>query len=152
MSRRHCRLAVSVFALIAAMTVPTELAVASGPSDEMIEVINKVRARHGLYGLRASSSLQNSSGAFSRRLMATNRFGHGSRVSASRRFRRLGEALALHSGRRLKIRGTVRSWLRSSGHRAIVLTRSMRYVGAGVTRGRFGRSRATIWVLQTGGR
>ena len=143
---------VCIAVLIAALTVPTEIAAASGPSDEMIQVINKVRARQGLFALRASSSLQHSSGVFSHRLMATNRFGHASRVSASGRFRRLGEALALHSGRRLKIRGTVRSWLRSPGHRAIVLTRSMRYVGAGVTRGRFGRSRATIWVLQTGSR
>ncbi len=118
----------------------------------MVQVINKVRARHGLYPLRTSPSLQRSSKRFSRRLMAMNRFGHASRVSASRRFRRLGEALALHGGRRLKIRRTVRRWLRSSAHRRIVLTRSMRLVGAGVTRGRFGRSRATIWVLQTGRR
>ena len=116
----------------------------------MIGVINEVRAKHGLYGLRASGSLQRSSNAFSRRLMATNRFGHGSRVSASRGFRRLGEALALSGGSGFKIRRTVRRWLGSSAHRRIVLTRSMRYVGAGVTRGRFGRNRATIWVLQTG--
>jgi uncharacterized protein YkwD len=140
------------FALIAVFAAPTELAMASGPSDEMIGVINEVRAKRGLYGLRASPSLQRSSGVFSNRLMATNRFGHGSRVSASGSFRRLGEILAMRRGRRLKIRRTVRNWLRSPRHRAIVLTRSMRYAGASVTRGRFGRSRATIWVLQTGAR
>ena len=146
--RRHWVCSVAV---IAAFTVPAEIAAASGPSSEMIDVINKVRAQHGLHSLRASPSLQRSSGAFSRRLMAANRFGHASRVSASRRFRRLGEALALHPGGRLKVRGTVRRWLRSSGHRHIVLTR-MRYIGAGVTQGRFGRRRATIWVLQVGSR
>ena len=146
--RRH---AVWIIAMIAAFTMPAEIAAASGPSDEMIEVINKVRARHGLHALSAPPSLHRSSGAFSRRLMGSNRFGHGSRVSASRGFRRLGEALALHAGRRIAIRRTVRKWLRSSGHRAIVLTR-MRYAGAGVTRGRFGRNRATIWVLQVGSR
>ena len=148
---RNRRCAVCICALIAAFTIPTELAVASGPSGEMIQVINKVRAQHGLHALRASPSLQRSSGAFSNRLMDSNRFGHASRVSASGGFRRLGEALALHGGRDLKIRRTVRNWLRSSSHRAIVLTR-MRLVGAGVTRGRFGRGRATIWVLQVGSR
>lgn len=150
--RRVSRPAVCIIALIAAFTAPTELAAASGPSDEMIESINKVRAQHGLYALRAAPSLQRSAQVFSSRLMATNQFGHAPRVSAGRSFRRLGEALALHGGRRLKIRRTLSRWLSSSGHRAIVLTRSMRYVGAGVTRGRFGRNRATIWVLQTGSR
>ena len=146
--RRH---AVWIIAMIAVFTVPAEVAAASGPSDEMIEVINKVRARHGLHPLSASSSLHRSSTAFSRRLMASKRFGHGSRVSASHGFRRPGEALALHRGRKARIRRTVRNWLRSSGHRAIVLTR-MRHVGAGITTGRFGRRRATIWVLQVGSR
>jgi uncharacterized protein YkwD len=146
--RRH---AVWIIALIAAFTVPAEVATASDPSGEMIEEINKVRARYGLPGLSASPSLQRSSGAFSRRLMATNRFGHGSRVSASRGFRRLGEVLAFHRGGRTRIRRTVRNWLGSAAHRAILFTR-MRYVGAGVTSGRFGRRRATIWVLQVGSR
>jgi hypothetical protein len=32
-----------------------------------------------------------------------------------------------------------------------VLTRSMRYVGAGVSRGHFHGHSSTIWVLQVGG-
>ena len=35
-------------------------------------------------------------------------------------------------------------------HRAIVLTRAMRWIGVGMSRGRFGGGRAVIWVLQVG--
>jgi uncharacterized protein YkwD len=43
-------------------------------------------------------------------------------------------------------------WLRSPSHRAVILTRSMNLVGAGMVRGRFRGRRATIWVVQTGRR
>jgi uncharacterized protein YkwD len=116
----------------------------------MVASINKVRARHGLPPLRTSRSLNRSARRFSRRLMRSGSFGHASRVQASGRFRTLGEALGMHLGRGVGIRSTVRMWLRSPGHRAIVLTRSMRWLGVGLAKGRFHRRRAAIWVLQTG--
>lgn len=116
----------------------------------MIQKINQVRARHGLPSLRTSPSLNGSSSRFAHWLMAHDLFGHRASVSASHRFRRLGEALAMHSGQKPSVRGTVRQWLASPPHRAIVLTRSMRWMGVGMCRGRFGRHRAVIWVLQTG--
>jgi uncharacterized protein YkwD len=116
----------------------------------MLAKINEVRARHGLPAFQSSASLSRSSGRFAHWLMANDLFGHRARVSASRRFSSLAEALAMHSGRRAGIRGTVRGWLRSPQHRAIVLGRSMPWVGVGMSRGRFGRHRAVIWVLQTG--
>jgi uncharacterized protein YkwD len=142
------RVAVCMLAL-AALALPAP-AQASHATGLMIGKVNQVRARHGLPPLRSSPSLKRSSRRFSNFLMARDVFGHRSRVSASRRFRRLGEALALHGGHRLGVSGTVRSWLRSPTHRAIVLTRTRNLVGAGCTRGRFGGGRATIWVLQVG--
>jgi uncharacterized protein YkwD len=125
-------------------------AAAPGRSAQMVAAINKVRARQGLPALRSSRSLNGSAGAFSSRLIRSGRFGHASRVQASGRFRSLGEALGLHMGRGLGIRSTLRLWLRSPPHRAIVLTRSMRWVGVGVATGRYHGHRAAIWVLQTG--
>ena len=116
----------------------------------MASQINKVRAQHGLRPLRLSGSLTRSSRRFSHKLMARDRFGHASRIRASAAFHGLGEALAFHAGRRDAVSSTVRQWLHSPFHRAIVLHRSMRWLGTGVTHGRFGRSRATIWVLQVG--
>jgi uncharacterized protein YkwD len=119
-------------------------------TSSMVAKINQVRARHGLPPLRSSPSLNRSSRRFARTMIRRDFFGHRARVSASRRFHRLGEALAMHSGRRPGVRGTLRSWMRSSSHRRLVLTRANRYVGAGMSRGRFGGRRAVIWVMQVG--
>jgi uncharacterized protein YkwD len=116
----------------------------------MVGKINKVRAQHGLPPLRSSPSLNRSSRRFARTMIRRDFFGHRARVSASRRFHRLGEALAMRSGRRPGVRGTLRSWMRSPSHRRLVLTRANRYVGAGMARGRFGGRRAVIWVMQVG--
>ena len=118
----------------------------------MIGKINQVRARHGLPALRSSGSLSRSSSRFSSYLMAHDVLAHRSRVSASRHFRRLGEALAMHTGRGLSVASTVRMWLNSPPHRAVILTRSMNLVGAGASQGRFRGHRGTVWVLQTGRR
>jgi uncharacterized protein YkwD len=123
---------------------------ANGISGLMIKKINQTRASYGLGPLHASRSLGRSSRGFSNWLMSHDVFAHRAHVSASRRFHRLGEALALHGGHRAKIGYTVRSWLRSPAHRRIVLTRSMNLVGVGCSRGRFGSSSSTIWVLQVG--
>jgi uncharacterized protein YkwD len=116
----------------------------------MLKKINETRARHGLPPLRRSPSLRRSSGRFAHWLMAHDTFGHRAHVSASHRFRKLGEALAMHGGRKPGVRGTLRRWLSSHAHRKLVLTRALRWIGLGMSRGRFGRHRAVIWVLQVG--
>jgi uncharacterized protein YkwD len=130
------------------------LALALAPAahgNPVLDEVNQARARHGLAALRASESLERSASAFARHLMRSQRFAHGRRIRASRRFRTLGEALALRVGPRpLRHATTVRSWLRSPGHRALLLSRSFRYAGAGWTRGRFGGRPAAIWVLHLG--
>jgi uncharacterized protein YkwD len=118
----------------------------------MVAKINSVRARNGLPALRMSPSLRGSSARFARYLMSRDLLAHRSRVQASGRFRRLGEALALHAGRGLGVRSTVSMWMHSSTHRRVLMTRSMRWVGAGAVKGSFRGRRATIWVLQTGSR
>jgi uncharacterized protein YkwD len=116
----------------------------------MIEAINDVRGQHGLHGLRRSSSLMGSAGRFSHWLMEHDTFRHLSRIPASSRFALLGEALAMHSGRKFAVRDTLRRWMASPSHRAIVLSRTMAWVGTGATRGRYGAMRATTWVLHVG--
>jgi uncharacterized protein YkwD len=116
----------------------------------MTAAINKVRAEHGLAALARSSSLTGSAERYSNWLMANDVFGHQSSIRASDRFALLGEALERHSGRRFDVRGTIAGWMGSPSHRAILLSPVMRRQGAGVTRGRFGRGRATIWVLHVG--
>ena len=118
----------------------------------MVQRINATRAAHGLPALAYSPSLSRSSDRYAGKLMRSDRFGHASRIQASSAFNRLGEVLAIHSGWSARVGGTVGSWLRSPGHRRLVLSRSMRQVGAGKARGRFGRRLMTIWVVQVGRR
>ena len=141
-------LAVLALALLAPLPATAE---AKSPSSAMIKKVNKVRAKHGLGPLRTSRVLKRSSTRFSSWLMRTDTFGHRGRVSASG-FRHVGEALGMHFGRGTGAGGTLRRWMASPIHRRIVLSGSMRWVGAGATRGRFGRQKATIWVLHVGAR
>jgi uncharacterized protein YkwD len=118
--------------------------------DVLLERVNGARAQAGLNPLRVSPSLSASSSSFSGSLMGGGVFGHGSGVSANRRFKGLGEAIAMHSGGNPKPGTVVRRWLGSPSHRAVVLKRGVRLAGAGYTTGRFRGRRATIWVLQVG--
>jgi uncharacterized protein YkwD len=145
--RFHRLLAVGVLA--AALLVPTSAA-AGSTRRAMVHCINAARAKHGLPKLRTSRSLRHSSSAFARWMIRHDRFGHRSHVSVSRRWRFAGEALAMHTGWRAGVHGTVRQWLHSPGHRAIVLSKRFSYVGVGLSRGRLGGTAATIWVLQVG--
>jgi uncharacterized protein YkwD len=144
-----CCIAVPTLLLLSA---PQPAAAASRATSAMVAKVNQVRERHGLRPLRASPSLMRSSNRFSSDLMRQNAFGHRARVSASGSFRRLGECLAMHGGRSAGVSRTVREWLRSPGHRREVLHPRMSVMGVGITRGRFYRRRAVIWVLQVGKR
>jgi uncharacterized protein YkwD len=116
----------------------------------MIGAINHTRAQYGLPALHRSTSLMVSAGRFSSWLMRHDTFGHLSRIQASSEFVALGEALAMHSGRRFRVGPTLSRWLSSPAHRSIVLSPVMRWLGTGVTRGRMGAMRATVWVLHVG--
>jgi uncharacterized protein YkwD len=139
----------ALLALMLTLALPGA-AQAATAEELMVQHINKAREHRGKPPLRFSGSLTVSSRRFGRTILRTDRFGHAARIRASRRFRRLGEILAYHRGYRARIRSTVRRWLRSPGHRRVMLSTRFRYVGAGKARGRLGRVRATTWVAQFG--
>ena len=116
----------------------------------MVRKLNKFRRRHGLGPLRYSADLSRSATRYASFLIRTDRFGHASRIWTSKRFSSAGETLAYQPGWRVRRSQAIRMWLRSPGHRPLLLTRSFRYVGAGRSKGRFGSRRATIWVLHFG--
>jgi uncharacterized protein YkwD len=117
---------------------------------DMIAAVNETRGQHGLHALRRSSSLMGSARRFSHWLMENDVFGHLSSIRASGRFALLGEALAMHRGRKFDVQGTLERWMGSPSHRVLVLSPAMRWIGTGVTRGRYGAMPATIWVLHLG--
>jgi uncharacterized protein YkwD len=135
-----------------APAVVTDDANAGEPAERaMLLKVNEVRAAHGLRPLREAPRLERSAGRYARWILRADRFEHQSRIQASSRFRRLGENLSLHGGHRPRVRYTVRAWMHSPGHRALLLSRGFRWLGAGKAAGRYGGRSATTWVLHLGG-
>ena len=142
-------------AIAALLCLPAGAALGAEPgaeADAMLDAINEVRAEYDLRPLRHAPALSRSSTAFADDLMGAGVFGHGSGIRAGGGFSRLGEMLAMHPGRRLRARRTVRKWLASASHRSLVLTTSLRYAGAGAAGGSFHGRQSTIWVVQLGSR
>jgi uncharacterized protein YkwD len=119
---------------------------------QAIEAVNHVRHAHGLPALRVAKSLNRSSGGYARRMLRRDYFGHAPRIRVASGFRSAGETLAWHAGRHPRPRRTVRRWMASPGHRAILLSRSFRWIGVGLARGRLGSRTVTAWVAHVGAR
>jgi uncharacterized protein YkwD len=143
-------------ALVACLVVPALPAAPAGASasaeTQMVRKINAYRAKHGLRQVRVSKSLTGSAERYSWRQIRNGYFGHSSRIQASGKYRRLGEILAYSSGTSARVRSTFRMWLNSGGHRAVIMDRGFRYVGAGRASGRYRGGKATIWTVQFGSR
>jgi uncharacterized protein YkwD len=116
----------------------------------MIAAANRARDARGRQPLRASRSLSRSAHRYAAWMLRRDYFGHLRDIRTSRRFRRLGETLALHFGRRAQVPGTVRRWLRSPAHRSLLLSGRFRAIGAGRATGAYRARRATTWVLHLG--
>jgi uncharacterized protein YkwD len=139
-------------AVVAGVLAPVPVAEArSAPAAQVIRALNAVRASRGVPRLRPSRSLSRSSRRYARWILAHDYFGHLARIRAGR-FRRLGETLAIHDGRRPQPHATVARWLRSRPHAQILLSRSYRLIGVGRAHGRLGSWRATTWVAHVGQR
>jgi uncharacterized protein YkwD len=118
---------------------------------QMLGAVNAVRAQHGLPAFRGSRTLGRSAGRYAGWMLRADYFGHLSRIRASTGFSILGENLAWHQGRRPRVSRTVRRWMNSPPHRALILHPAFRWLGAGIARGRLYGRRATTWVLHFGG-
>ena len=127
-------------------------AAAATDAARMLEEVNQLRAWHGLPALVASDRLSRSAERYAAWEMRTDYFGHADHIRAGAGWSSLGEAIAIHRGHRPKVSATLRSWARSPTHAALLLSPAFREAGAGMSRGRFGRGRATIWVIQLGSR
>jgi uncharacterized protein YkwD len=143
-------------ALVACLIVPAlpagTAAARASAEDQMLAKINSYRSQHGLPRVRKSKSLTRSAERYSWRQLNGGYFGHSSRIQASSKYRRLGEILAFLSGTRAQVSSAFRMWLNSGGHRAVIMDRRFRYVGAGRASGRFRGGKATIWTVQFGAR
>jgi uncharacterized protein YkwD len=125
---------------------------ARSPEKHMLKRVNAIRSHHGLPKLRHSSSLQHSATRYSRYMVRHGYFGHSSRIHASSRFKTLGEILEAHFIRKPMVGYAARNWMHSSSHRALILSRSFRYAGAGYAMGSYQGRPVTMWTMQFGRR
>ena len=136
-------------ALAAVLALPL-LTPAAARADAVIDAINQQRARRDLPELTVSPVLERSADTLAHRLMREQRFDHDPVTPPGLEL--FGEALMLDFGVAATPAAVVREWLASPEHRALLLSRGMRQIGAGVARGTFEGEPATVRVVQVGRR
>jgi uncharacterized protein YkwD len=124
----------------------------AGAEAQAIASLNQIRTSNGLAALRASRSLAHSANAYARYMLDNDFFGHQARIRVASQFRTAGETIAWHSGSQAGARRTVRQWMASPPHRAVLMSSAFRMVGMGMERGRMGSRLVTMWVAHLGHR
>jgi uncharacterized protein YkwD len=130
---------------------------ASAMRGAVLCLVNEQRARRGLGALRADARVTRAAGRHARDMVARRYFAHqrpggpdlGDRLRAAGvRWRAAGEAIAYGCGPRATPRATVRAWMNSPPHRAILLSRSFGSAGVGVAnRAPVSCDNGATWVL-----
>jgi uncharacterized protein YkwD len=130
----------------------------------MLRLINHARTSRGLAAVKTISSLDRAALLHSRDMIAHDYFSHSSRSGATLAGRArsegyptsgssLGEVIALGSSSKGTPESMFKGWMRSSGHRQIILTKRWRDVGLGCARGTYkGYSGVVIFTVDFGRR
>lgn len=106
----------------------------------MVNTINYVRSWGQVPGLQYSPRLSRRAAAWARRLIRRGVLAHSSAAG--------GEVIEWHSGSRPRIRRAVGAWLRSPGHRRVILSRRYNRAGAGRAVGYMQGRKVTVWVVR----
>jgi|SoiMethySBSTD1v2_1073268.scaffolds.fasta_scaffold608064_2 uncharacterized protein YkwD len=124
-----------------------------GREHAIVRAINRQRARYGLAKVRSNRRLARAADFHSSEMLDADYFAHESRDGSpfDRRVRRyvsyraIGETLAMVGGcGKGSARRIVRMWMRSPGHRAVLLSSSFRRVGLGKRAGDFAGNHACL--------
>jgi uncharacterized protein YkwD len=149
---RHAGIAVAAGIMLALSSSSVAVADVPPESAALIEKVNEIRRSSGLPTLKVSEELTGSSRSYARYMLKNDYFGHLASIRAGGNFLRLGETLAWHGGWKNKVGATVSRWMASAPHRAVLMSPTYRWMGAGRARGNMGSRRATAWVAQLGAR
>jgi uncharacterized protein YkwD len=148
----HARIAFATLVAVLALLAPaTAVAEIPPESAAMIQKVNEMRHSSGLTTLEASEALTGSARNYARYMLKNDYLGHLSSIQAGGNFLFLGETLAWHTGWRARVGYTFSQWMNSPPHRAVLLSPTYRFIGAGRVRGRLGSQRETAWVAHLGG-
>jgi uncharacterized protein YkwD len=145
--------------LASAASIDTAAAGTIPPRKQLLRAINQIRTAHGVESLRGVAALRGIALSHSADMLRREYFGHtsptgstlASRIQRSGFVRSYswsaGETLAWGTGTHASAEATAAAWLKSSPHRAIMLSRTYRWVGIGRECGRFlGHADACFWT------
>jgi uncharacterized protein YkwD len=135
--------------MLMAMALPIA-ARAADPAREAIDQLNQIRHARGLAALHRSGSLTHSAKRYATRMLRRHYFGHLAHIQVANGFTHAAETIAMHAGWSAAPLGTVRQWMASPPHRALLLSSRFHWVGMGLARGRMGSSAVTTWVAHLG--
>jgi uncharacterized protein YkwD len=150
---------VALAALAGVFAPVPEVASADGPSHDSTErrvigLLNHVRVKQGLRGLRSSGRLGRAADRHTKDMIRRNFFDHtssdgtsfGKRLNRYTTAAQVGENIGYLRGTRNAAARIVRMWMGSAGHRAMILSGSFRRVGVGGRSGRLGRDRVAVFT------
>ena len=133
-----CLLAV---AILFALAIPP--VAGASTRTRMVKTINHARSWGNIHGVRYSPRLSRRAARWARHILSRGVMAHSSSAT--------GEVIEWHGGTRPRIRHAVGAWLRSPGHRNVILSRSYRRAGAGRAVGYMHGRKMTVWVVRFGG-
>ena len=139
--KTHIAAALALLVLLVAAGPTTAAPTMSSGERAVLAEMNRVRAQHGLAGLRFDATLHRAARSHTRSMLASNVFTHGDFAARMKRFGArgplLGENLAWGNGENARAAAIVRMWLNSAPHRANLLRPGFRRVGVGALVGTF---------------
>jgi uncharacterized protein YkwD len=147
----HARIAfATLFAVLPLYAPATAVAAIPSESAAMIQKVNEARRASGLAPLQTSEALTDSSRSYARYMLKHDYFGHLASIRAGGDFLSTGETLEWHAGWRPRVGFAFSQWMGSPSHRAVLMSPTFRFIGAGRGRGRWGSRKATAWVAHVG--
>jgi uncharacterized protein YkwD len=142
-----------------AVSSGTAAAATMPPRKELVRAINHVRAAYGLDHVRGAPALRRIALSHSEDMLRREYFAHTSPTGSTLAYRvqrsgfvrgyswTAGETLAWGVGTQGSARATAVAWLKSSEHRAIMLSGAYHWVGIGRNCGHFlGHANACVWT------
>jgi uncharacterized protein YkwD len=141
-------LLVAVPALSQAASKVTYQAVAE---QQVLVLLNQIRAQHGLGPLAANTALRNAARAHSTDMLQKSYFDHNgpdgtwdARIARYLKSPLTGETIAWGTGSYGSAAGVVNMWMHSPPHRAIILTAGLHRVGLGLALGSYSGTGAVM--------
>ena len=145
--------------LVSAASSATANAGTMPPRKELLRAINHLRAAYGIGGVRGAIALRGIALSHAQDMLRRDYFSHTSPIGSTLAYRvrrsgfvrgyswDAGEVLAWGIGTTAGAKATAVAWLKSSPHRAVMLSPAYHWVGIGRNCGRFlGHANACVWT------